>query len=83
MGRLMLSPGVIHAGNIVNEATTPFEVANMVSQCDEKEWLTPDSCPRVGGRECIIVGPPMDWPDSKRVLGIPTYISAFSLPRNR
>ena len=46
----MLSPGVIHAGNIVNEATTPFEVANMVSQCDEKEWLTPD-------RRCITSTP--------------------------
>src|SRR5215472_12772137 len=42
MGLFILASGAVHAGNIVNEATTHLEVANMVSQCDEKERLTPD-----------------------------------------
>src|SRR6516164_3487152 len=35
--------GVVHAGSIFNEATTHLSVANLVSQCDEKERLTPNS----------------------------------------
>ena len=34
--------GVVHAGSIFNEATTHLSVANLVSQCDEKERLTPN-----------------------------------------
>ena len=43
MGLFILASGAVHAGNIVNEATTHLEVANMVSQCGEKERLTADT----------------------------------------
>jgi hypothetical protein len=33
MGLFILPSGIVNAGNIVNEATTHLEVANMVSQC--------------------------------------------------
>jgi hypothetical protein len=33
MGLFIVPSGVVHAGNIVNEATTHLEVANLVSQC--------------------------------------------------
>jgi hypothetical protein len=33
MGLFIFASGVVHTGNIVNEATTHWEVANLVSQC--------------------------------------------------
>jgi hypothetical protein len=39
MGLFIVPSGVVHAGNIVNEATTHLEVANMVSQCAGQRQL--------------------------------------------
>jgi len=39
---ILAFPAWVHAGSILNEATTHLSVAILVSQCDRKECLTSD-----------------------------------------